>query len=72
MAWMETCIVEVSYHVLVNGSPTKDFKGSNGLRQWDLLSPFLFVITTEELIGLVERVAEMGVYTCIMLNDQVE
>lgn len=40
--------------VLVNGSPTQDFKVHRGLRQGDLLSPFLFLIVAEGLAALVD------------------
>ena len=39
--------------VLVNGSPTEEFKPSRGLRQGDPMAPFLFLIVAEGLAGLV-------------------
>ncbi|XP_058774474.1 uncharacterized protein LOC131648762 [Vicia villosa] len=45
--------------VLVNGSPTKEFEVYRGLRQGDLLSPFLYVIAAEGLPGLVRKFIEM-------------
>lgn len=41
--------------MLVNGSLTQEFKCSNCLRQGDLLAPFLFLVVTEGLNGLVRE-----------------
>ncbi|MCI47414.1 RNA-directed DNA polymerase (Reverse transcriptase), partial [Trifolium medium] len=41
--------------VLVNGSPTADFKVEKGLRQGDPLSPFLFLIAAEGLTCMVKE-----------------
>ena len=44
-----------SISVLVNGSPTEEFKPSRGLRQGDPLAPFLFLVVVEGLAGLVRQ-----------------
>lgn len=43
------CISSKSALVLVNGSPTQEFKLGRRLRQGDLLSLFLFFIVEEDL-----------------------
>ncbi|GAU39170.1 hypothetical protein TSUD_372700 [Trifolium subterraneum] len=59
LKWMRACIFESSMSILVNGSPTEDFKVGRGLRQGDPLSPFLFLIVAEGLAGMMSRTVEI-------------
>ncbi len=47
IAWIKSCLESATVFVLVNDSPTKEFVPSKGLRQGDLLAPFLFLIVAE-------------------------
>jgi len=50
---MRGCMESTTVSVLVNGSPTKEFKPTRRLRQGDPLTPVLFIVVAEGLAGLV-------------------
>ncbi|GKC23856.1 hypothetical protein Tco_1026006, partial [Tanacetum coccineum] len=47
---------------LVNGSPTAEFDLFKGLRQWDPLSPFLFILAMEGLHAFTCKAEEIGLF----------
>jgi hypothetical protein len=57
--------------VLVNGSPTNEFHVSKGLRQGDPLSPFLFLIVTEGLSGLMRKAVENNLFHGYKVSDNI-
>lgn len=66
--WILECVSSATANVLVNGSPSGEFKLERGLRQGDPLSPFLYLLIAEGLSLLVKNavdeklleVAELG------------
>jgi len=53
IAWIRGCLEFTTISVLVNGSPTSEFKPARGLRQGDPLTLFLFLVVVEGVVGLV-------------------
>lgn len=60
--WIEGCIQSASVSVLVNGSPTDEFRMDKGLRQDDPLAPFLFLIVAEGLSGMMRQARRLNLY----------
>ena len=52
------CLSTVSYSVFINGRSRGKFKGSRGLRQGDLLSPFLFTLVVDVLGRLIDKATQ--------------
>lgn len=71
MHWMEAGVFSSSMSLLVNGSPTKDFKVDKGLRKGDPLSPFLFSIIVEGLAGLIKQAVIFGFFKGFQVNESV-
>ena len=52
---MMLCISSISYSIHINGRPRGDICPSRGLRQGELLSPYLFLICVEGLSALIKK-----------------
>lgn len=57
---------------MANGSSTKDFVGSKVLRQGDLISPFLFALISEGMVGLVSKAKSSGLFKGIKCGEHCE
>ncbi|MFS7930782.1 putative RNA-directed DNA polymerase [Helianthus anomalus] len=64
-SWVMATLYSARASVLVNGSPTREFDCSRGLRQGDPLSPFLFVIVMEALTCVMNKATSIGLFNGI-------
>lgn len=58
--WIKECISIASLSILINGSPSKEFKIQKGICQGDPLSPFLFNVVVEGLNLLLKRASGLN------------
>jgi hypothetical protein len=49
------CVTNVTFFILINGQPSQTFKPQRGLRQGDLLSPYLFILCANVFSGLITK-----------------
>ncbi|XP_015971011.1 uncharacterized protein LOC107494490 [Arachis duranensis] len=67
-AWVMECVATVSMLVLINGSPSKPFKMERGLRQGDLVSPFLFVLVVDMLHRMIGEAVRNGCISPLLVG----
>ncbi|GKU93956.1 hypothetical protein SLEP1_g7505 [Rubroshorea leprosula] len=70
-SWMKECLSSASFSILVNGSPTPEFKMQRGLRQGDPLSPYLFLIAAEGLHALLYEAERKNLLEGVDINENL-
>ena len=70
--WIQQCFETATVSVLVNGSPTEEFRMQRGLRQGDPLAPFLFLIVAEGLSALMRRAVSEGLFKGVEVGNNGE
>lgn len=56
--WISTCVQTVNSSLIINGEATERFRGQQGLRQGDLISPLLFILVMEYLSRMFSEIAK--------------
>lgn len=68
---MIACVCNGTSSVLVNSSPTLDFTLEKGMKQGDLLSPFLFILVVEGLSTMMSKAATSGAFKGFRVNYEL-
>ncbi|GJS29222.1 reverse transcriptase domain, reverse transcriptase zinc-binding domain protein [Tanacetum coccineum] len=69
--WIESCLHSATMSILVNGSPTEEFRLGRGVRHGDPLSPFLFVLAAEGLNAIVNEAVDKGIFRGVRIGLKV-
>ncbi|GKB54511.1 RNA-directed DNA polymerase, eukaryota [Tanacetum coccineum] len=69
--WIQSCLRSLRGSIIINGSPTEEFQFFKGLKQGDLLSPFLFILIMESLHLSFQRVVDAGMFKGIKLSSSL-
>ncbi|GJT43170.1 reverse transcriptase domain, reverse transcriptase zinc-binding domain protein [Tanacetum coccineum] len=65
---MDTCLRSSSMSILVNGSPSEEFRLERGVRQGDPLLPFLSILAAEGLNAMVTEAVEKGIFRGVVVG----
>ena len=67
--WIMGCVSTTSIFMLVNGSPSRQFRISRGLRQGCPLSPFLFNLVAKALSSLLHEAVSRNLFKGIKVGS---
>lgn len=69
ISWMEGCITDTYFSILLNGTSKGFFKALRGLRQGNPLSPFLFTLVVDDLSSILRRAEERWLVEGFVIRD---
>nr|GEW68871.1 RNA-directed DNA polymerase, eukaryota [Tanacetum cinerariifolium] len=69
--WIQGCLNSAMGSILVNGSPTSEFKFHKGLKQGNPLSPFLFILIMESLHLSFNHILNVGLFKGIQIDNSL-
>ncbi|KAL4560754.1 hypothetical protein LXL04_032908 [Taraxacum kok-saghyz] len=69
ISWIRGCLSSSRASVLINGSATKEFSITKGVRQGDPLSPFLFILAMESLNAVMESAGQLSLFSGVQIPN---
>ncbi|GJW80582.1 RNA-directed DNA polymerase, eukaryota [Tanacetum coccineum] len=70
-SWISGSLFSGMASILINGSPTSEFQFHCGLKQGDLLAPYLFILVMESLHLSFSRVVDAGMFRGIRIDSSL-
>ncbi|XP_073291108.1 protein ILITYHIA [Primulina huaijiensis] len=72
-SWIQGCVSNVSFSVMINGRPRGKFRAFKGLRQGDSLSPFLFNLVLDVMGRMIDKAKDRNLIRGIEVGrDKIE
>lgn len=68
-SWIKGCLSLAIVSVLINGSPTTEFRMKRGIRQGYPLSPFLFLIVAKALSMMMKEATSNNIFRGCRLGE---
>lgn len=69
---IQSILISTKISVLVNGSPTDEFTPCRGLRQGDMLAPYLILLIGEILNRLLKKAHDIGIIEGLQVPFHVD
>lgn len=67
--WINSCISNVQYYVIINGRPRGKIQPNRGIRLGDPIFPFIFVLAMDYLSRLLEALDKINKIKVVRFND---
>lgn len=68
IGWLRKLFQSIRVSILLNGSPTREFSVSNGVRQGDSLSPLLFNLAVGVVSNMIEKASRLGLIKGVQIG----